>query len=156
VQLFDWGWDMHGTSTNEDLITGLPNKCAGTDRPMTALVRDLKQRGLLDETIVIWSGEFGRTVMNEERNGSKLLGRDHHPNCFTIWIAGGGFKGGTVFGSTDEWGAHVAENPVSVHELQATVLHALGLNHQRLEFRSQGRDMRLTDVYGKVRHELLA
>jgi len=156
VQLFDWGWDMHGTAKNEDLITGLPMKCDGMDRPVTALIKDLKQRGLLEETLVIWSGEFGRTVMNEARNGSTLLGRDHHPNCFTIWMAGGGIKPGAVIGSTDEWGAHVHENPISAHDLQATVLHAMGLDHNRLRYRSQGRDFRLTDVDGHVRHELLA
>jgi hypothetical protein len=156
VQLFDWGWDMHGTAKNEDLITGLPAKCDGMDRPVTALIKDLKQRGLLEETLVIWSGEFGRTVMNEARNGSTLLGRDHHPNCFTIWMAGGGIKAGAVIGSTDEWGAHVAENPISAHDLQATVLHAMGLDHNRLRYRSQGRDFRLTDVDGHVKHDLLA
>jgi len=156
VQLFDWGWDMHGTSKQEDLIHGLPMKCGGMDRPVTALIKDLKQRGLLEETLVIWSGEFGRTVMNEARNGSTLLGRDHHPNCFTIWLAGGGIKPGAVIGSTDEWGAHVHEHPISAHDLQATVLHTLGLDHNQLRFRSQGRDFRLTDVDGHVRHELLA
>lgn len=156
VQLFDWGWDVHGTSAGEDLINFLPKKAAHMDRAVTALINDLKQRGLFDETLVVWSGEFGRTVMNEERNGSKFLGRDHHPHCFTIWMAGGGVNAGGVIGSTDEWGAHVAENPVSVYDLQATVLHTLGINHERLTHRSQGRDFRLTDVFGKVRPELLA
>jgi hypothetical protein len=156
VQLFDWGWDMHGTNKTEDLIHGMPKKCGEMDRPVAALIKDLKERGLLDETLVIWSGEFGRTVMNEERNGSKLLGRDHHPNVFTLWMAGGGVNAGGVIGSSDEWGAHVGENPVSVYDLQATVLHALGFDHKRFTYRSQGRDIRLTDAYGKVRPELLA
>ncbi|MCH2139121.1 MAG: DUF1501 domain-containing protein [Phycisphaerales bacterium] len=153
VQLFDWGWDVHGTNPSDDLMHQLPAKCEQMDRPVTTLVKDLKQRGLLEETLVIWSGEFGRTVMNEERNGSSYLGRDHYPGCFTIWMAGGGIKGGTVIGSTDEWGAHVHEDPVSVYDLQATVLHAMGMNHERLTYRSQGRDFRLTDVHGHVRHD---
>ena len=156
VQLFDWGWDTHGTNKEDDVITWLPKKCEDMDQPTTALIKDLKERGLLDETLVIWSGEFGRTVMNEERNGSTLLGRDHHPNCFTIWMAGGGVNAGAVIGETDEWGAHVAENPVSVYDLQATVLHALGIDHERLRYHHQGRDFRLTDVHGHVRPELLA
>ncbi|MDG2291426.1 MAG: DUF1501 domain-containing protein, partial [Phycisphaerales bacterium] len=156
VQLFDWGWDVHGTGPGDDLMTQLPNKCAATDRPASALILDLKRRGLLDETLVVWSGEFGRTVMNEKRNGSTFLGRDHHPGCFTIWMAGGGIKSGAVIGSTDEWGAHVAENPISVHDLQATILHTLGIDHERMTYRSQGRDFRLTDVHGTVRPELLA
>lgn len=157
VQLFDWGWDMHGTSKETDLIHGLPMKCQGMDRPVTALLRDLKQRGLLDETLVIWTGEFGRTVMNEERSkGTTLLGRDHYPGCYSIWMAGGGSNAGGVIGATDEWGAHVAENPIHVHDLQATMLHMLGIDHERLTFRSQGRDFRLTDVHGTVRPELLA
>jgi hypothetical protein len=156
VQLFDWGWDVHGTGPGDDLMTQLPNKCAAMDRPASALILDLKRRGLLDETLVVWSGEFGRTVMNEKRNGSTFLGRDHHPGCFTIWMAGGGIKPGAVIGSTDEWGAQVAENPISVHDLQATILHTLGIDHEQMTFRSQGRDFRLTDVHGTVRTELLA
>src|SRR3984885_12724228 len=101
VQLFDWGWDMHGTARDNDLITGLPMKCREVDRPIAALLRDLKSSGLLDETIVIWSGEFGRTSMNEARGGSKLLGRDHHPHCFSMWVAGGGVQGGTGLGAAD-------------------------------------------------------
>lgn len=156
VQLFDWGWDMHGTSKMGDLIHWMPKKCRDMDRPVAALIKDLNQRGLLEDTLVIWSGEFGRTVMNEERNGSTFLGRDHHPNCFTIWMAGRAVNAGGVIGSTDEWGAHVAENPVSVYDLQATILHALGIDHERLTYRLQGRDYRLTDVHGRVRNELLA
>ena len=157
VQLFDWGWDMHGTNTNNDLVEGLPKKCEQMDRPVAALIADLKRRGLLDETLVVWSGEFGRTVMNEERKkGTKLLGRDHHPNCFTIFMAGGGVKGGSVIGETDEWGAHVAENPIHIHDLQASILHLMGMDHKRLTYRFQGRDFRLTDVHGHVRKELFA
>ena len=155
VQLFDWGWDVHGTNPSDDLMTQLPAKCKAMDRPVAMLIKDLKQRGLLEETLVIWSGEFGRTVMNEKRNGSTFLGRDHYPGCFTIWMAGGGIKPGHVYGSTDEWGAHVHNNPVSVHDLQATVLHAMGFNHERLRYHSQGRDFRLTDVHGHVMHDLL-
>lgn len=157
VQLFDWGWDTHGTSKNGDLIHHLPKKCEQMDRPVAALIKDLKRRGLLDETLVVWSGEFGRTVMNEERKkGTKLIGRDHHPNCFTIWMAGGGVKRGAVVGSTDEWGAHVAETPIHVHDLQASILHLMGLDHEKLTYRFQGRDFRLTDVHGHVVQELLA
>ncbi len=155
VQLFDWGWDTHGTSPNDDIVTQLPKKCGLTDRPMAALIKDLKQRGLLDETIVVWSGEFGRTAMNEERNGSTFLGRDHHPHCYTMWMAGGGFKRGAVVGETDELGYHIAETPIHVHDFQATLLNQLGLDHERLTYRFQGRDYRLTDVFGEVRPELV-
>ncbi|MCA9441549.1 MAG: DUF1501 domain-containing protein, partial [Candidatus Omnitrophica bacterium] len=127
-----------------------------TDKPMSALIKDLKQRGLLDETIVVWSGEFGRTAMNEERNGSTFLGRDHHPHCFTMWMAGGGFKQGESVGATDELGYHITEAPIHVHDFQATLLNQLGMDHKRLTFRFQGRDYRLTDVHGEVRQELLA
>lgn len=156
VQLYDWGWDVHGTGPGDDLMTQLPAKCRAMDRPVTALLLDLKRRGLLEETLVVWSGEFGRTVMNEKRNGSTFLGRDHHPGCFTIWLAGGGTRAGAVIGSTDPWGAHVDENPVSVYDLQATMLHVMGIDHERLTYRSQGRDFRLTDVHGTVRPELLS
>ncbi|MCA9433051.1 MAG: DUF1501 domain-containing protein, partial [Candidatus Omnitrophica bacterium] len=156
VQLFDWGWDTHGTGPSDDIVTQLPKKCGQTDKPMSALIKDLKQRGLLDETIVVWSGEFGRTAMNEERNGSTFLGRDHHPHCFTMWMAGGGFKRGESVGATDELGYHITEAPIHVHDFQATLLNQLGMDHKRLTFRFQGRDYRLTDVHGEVRQELLA
>jgi hypothetical protein len=156
VQLFDWGWDTHGTGPNDDIITQLPKKCRQVDQPIAALVLDLKQRGLLDDTLVIWSGEFGRTAMNEERNGSKFLGRDHHPHCFTLWMAGGGVKRGVVHGATDELGYRVTDGAVHVHDLQATILHLLGLDHERLTFPFQGRDFRLTDVHGHVVPELMA
>jgi hypothetical protein len=150
VQLYHWGWDSHGTTPGDDLMTSLPKRCQETDRATTALIKDLKQRGMLDDTLVIWGGEFGRTPMNEERNGSKLLGRDHHPHCFTIWMAGGGVKRGLSYGETDELGYHVAKDKVHVHDLQATILHCFGLEHTKLTYKFQGRDYRLTDVFGEV------
>ena len=158
VQLYDWGWDMHGTAPDNDLVTGLPRKCKEVDRPIAALLRDLKNRGLLDETLVIWGGEFGRTSMNEARGGSKFLGRDHHPHCFTIWMAGGGVKGGVSLGATDELGYSVVENPMSVHDLQATILHLLGLDPFKFRFPYQGLQQRLIGVENdaRVRKELLA
>ncbi len=143
VQLYDWGWDMHGISPDTDLLSGLPKKCRDVDRAAAALVKDLKQRGLLDSTLVIWGGEFGRTPMNEERGGSKYLGRDHHPHCFTIWMAGSGIKPGTVYGSTDELGYRVAEDPVGVRDLQATILHLMGFDAHQFSFRYQGLNQRL-------------
>jgi uncharacterized protein (DUF1501 family) len=156
VQLYHWGWDNHGTSKDGDIITGLGKRCAETDRASAALLTDLKQRGLLDDTLIVWGGEFGRTPMNEARNGSKFLGRDHHPKAFTIWMAGGGIKGGMTLGATDELGYNVVQDPVHVHDLQATVLQCLGLDHKRLTYRFQGRDFRLTDVSGNVVRQLLA
>ncbi|MEO7298151.1 MAG: DUF1501 domain-containing protein, partial [Verrucomicrobiota bacterium] len=143
VQLFDWGWDMHGTSATDDLVSGLPKKCMDVDKASAALVMDLKQRGMLDETLVIWGGEFGRTPMNEARNGSKFLGRDHHPNCFSIWMAGGGIKPGLVYGATDEFGYNIAENKVTVRDLQATLLHQMGFDPHRLSFPYLGLNQRL-------------
>ncbi|QDV35887.1 DUF1501 domain-containing protein [Tautonia plasticadhaerens] len=157
VQLFDWGWDFHGTGPNEDLRDGLTEKCSKTDRPVSALIRDLKARGLLDETLVIWGGEFGRTPFREGRTAnSEILGRDHYPDCFSLFMAGGGVRGGYCHGETDELGFSVVEDPVHVHDLQATILHQLGFDHERLTFRFQGRDFRLTDVHGRVVPELLA
>jgi hypothetical protein len=156
VQLYHWGWDSHGTGSNDDLVTSLPLRCRETDQASAALVLDLERRGLLDDTLVIWGGEFGRTPMNEERDGSKFLGRDHHGHAFTIWLAGGGVKPGVTYGATDELGYFVSENPVEVNDLHATALHLLGFDHERLTFRAQGRDFRLTDVAGRVVRELLA
>jgi len=156
VQLYHWGWDSHGTNPGDDLMTSLPERCRETDRATAALILDLERRGLLEDTLVVWGGEFGRTPMNEERNGSTYLGRDHHPHAFTMWLAGGGVKPGTTLGATDELGYHIAERPVSVHDLHATILHLLGMDHTRLTYRHQGRDFRLTDVYGEVVPELLA
>ena len=143
VQLFDWGWDTHGTIPGDDLMNQLPKKCKQTDQPVAALIKDLKARGLLDETLVIWGGEFGRTPLNEERNGSKLLGRDHHPHAFTIWMAGGGVKPGLIYGETDELGYRIARDKMSVRDLQATVLHLLGLDPHKLHYKYQGLDQRL-------------
>ncbi|MEX0715282.1 MAG: DUF1501 domain-containing protein [Planctomycetaceae bacterium] len=156
VQLFDWGWDTHGTGEKDDIITKLPLKCREMDRPVAGLIADLEQRGLLDDTLVIWGGEFGRTSMNEARGGSKFLGRDHHPHCGTMFLAGGGVKRGFEFGVTDELGYHVVEDEFPIHDLQATILHLLGIDHERLTHRFQGRDFRLTDVFGNVRPEILA
>ncbi len=157
VQLFDWGWDFHGTGPGEGLTDGLTNKWRVTDRPIAALIDDLRQRGLLDETLIVCGGEFGRTPFREGRTAKgNVLGRDHYPDCFTMWRAGGGFRGGYNYGQTDELGFQVVENPVTPHDLQATILHQLGLNHESLTYRFQGRDYRLTDVHGNVLHEVLA
>jgi hypothetical protein len=156
VQLYHWGWDSHGTGPNDDIVTSLPKRCKECDGPTTALIRDLRERGLLDDTLVIFGGEFGRTPMNEERDGSKFLGRDHHPHCFTMVLAGGGVKRGYRLGATDELGYFVTEDPVSVHDLNATLLHLLGIDHKRLTYRSEGRDYRLTDVEGEVVEKILA
>jgi hypothetical protein len=157
VQLFDWGWDFHGTGPNEDIRDGLTRKCETMDRPVAALIRDLKQRGLLEETLIIWGGEFGRTPFREGRTATgDVLGRDHYPDCFTMFMAGGGTKGGFEYGNTDELGFSIAENPIHVHDIQATWLHLLGFDHTKLTFRFQGRDYRLTDVHGNVVKPLLA
>jgi uncharacterized protein (DUF1501 family) len=156
VQLYHWGWDQHGNDKSNDIRYGLVDRCRETDQPIAALVKDLKQRGLFDETLIVWGGEFGRTPMNEERNGSTWLGRDHNQHAFTIWMAGGGVKRGISYGATDDLGYHSVENRMHVHDLQATILHAMGLDHTRLTYRFQGRDFRLTDVHGNVFKELLA
>ena len=143
VQLFDWGWDMHGTAKDNDLISGLPKKCQDVDRACAALITDLKQRGLLDETLVVWGGEFGRTPMNEARNGSTFLGRDHHPNCFTMLLAGGGIKPGISYGETDEFGFDVVRDKVSIRDLQETILHQLGLDAHRFSYPYLGLNQRL-------------
>lgn len=157
VQLFDWGWDFHGTGAGEGIGDGLTKKCATMDKPVAALIEDLRQRGMLDDTLIVWGGEFGRTPFREGRTAKgDILGRDHYPDCFTMWMAGGGAKGGLDFGVTDELGFGVTEKPVHVHDLQATILHLLGLDHTRLTYRFQGRDYRLTDVHGNVVKELLA
>ncbi|MCI0745305.1 MAG: DUF1501 domain-containing protein [Verrucomicrobia subdivision 3 bacterium] len=157
VQLFHWGWDQHGDNKDNDIRDGLVRQTRQTDQACTALIKDLKQRGMLDDTLIVWGGEFGRTPMNEDRTGNKdLIGRDHHPHAFTIWMAGGGIKSGVTYGSTDELGYHIAENKVHVHDLQATILHCLGLEHTKLTYKFQGRDYRLTDVHGEVIKGLLA
>jgi arylsulfatase A-like enzyme len=146
VQLMHAGWDQHGSITTE-----LYNQCRDTDQPSAALVADLKQRGLLDDTLVIWGGEFGRTpFLQGNINDRPKWGRDHHPYAFTVWMAGGGIRPGITYGASDDLAMNVAENPVHVHDFQATLLHLLGIDHERLTYRFQGRDFRLTDVHGKV------
>jgi hypothetical protein len=158
VQLFDWGWDCHGTGAGDDIVKHLPEKCKEVDRPIAALVVDLKRRGLLEDTLVVWGGEFGRTSMNEARGGSTFLGRDHHPHCFTIWLAGGGIKPGITVGATDLLGYSITENPVSIHDLQATILHLLGLDAWKLTYAYQGLDQKLIGPEGeaKIRKEILS
>jgi len=152
VNVYHEGWDAHS-----DVEGNHKSNCRQTDQASAALVIDLKRRGLLDETLVVWGGEFGRTPMVESNPTlGRKLGRDHHPQAFTIWMAGGGVKGGLTHGATDELGFHVVDKPVHVHDLQATLLHLLGLDHERLSFRHAGRDFRLTDVHGKVVGDLLA
>jgi uncharacterized protein (DUF1501 family) len=152
VTIYHEGWDGHS-----NVAGNVKGNCGKTDQASAALVADLKRRGLLDSTLVVWGGEFGRTPMVE---ASAVLGRskgrDHHPNAFTMWLAGGGIRGGITHGETDELGFHVARDEVHVHDLQATILYCLGLDHERLTFRSQGRDFRLTDVHGHVVKPLLS
>jgi hypothetical protein len=152
VQLYHTDWDHHG-NTDTHLGEPLDARCGETDRPSVALVKDLKARGLLDDTIVIWGGEFGRTPMGEPRD---LIGRDHHVDGYTMWLAGGGVKGGQSIGATDELGYNAVEDRTHVHDLQATILHLLGLDHLKLTYRFQGRDFRLTDVGGNVVEKMLA
>ncbi|WP_276374727.1 DUF1501 domain-containing protein [Chryseolinea sp. H1M3-3] len=158
VQLFDWGWDSHGTSANESVDYGIKNKCRLIDRPMTALLLDLKQRGLLEETLVVWGGEFGRTPMQENREGKTMpfKGRDHHVEAFTMWMAGGGIKKGMSWGETDEIGYYPINGKVSLHDVQATILNQVGFDHEKLTYHFQGRPFRLTDVSGKVIQEIVA
>ena len=159
VQLFDWGWDFHGTGENTSINKpgGLEKKCATMDKPIAALIKDLKQRGLFDDTLVIIGGEFGRTPFREGRTSKgQLLGRDHYPDCYTMIMAGGGVKSGHVHGASDELGFNIAKDPVHVHDLQATWMHLLGFDHEQLTYRFQGRDYRLTDVHGHVVKDLIA
>ncbi len=158
VQLFDWGWDSHGTSSDGAIDIGLRNKCREIDRAMTALLLDLKQRGLLEETLVVWGGEFGRTPMqeNRENKNNPFLGRDHHVEAFTMWMAGGGIKKGVSWGETDEIGYYPINGKVSVHDVQATILNQLGFDHEKLTYQFQGRPFRLTDVSGKVINEIVS
>ncbi len=157
VQLFDWGWDFHGTNPGEDIRDGLTNKMKRTDKPIAALVEDLKQRGMLDDTLIVWGGEFGRTPFREGRTaGGGVLGRDHFPDAFSLWMCGGGIKPGFSYGETDELGFSVVQDKVHIHDLQATILHLLGFDHTKLTFRFQGRDYRLTDVHGNVVKGILA
>ncbi|MCI0659602.1 MAG: DUF1501 domain-containing protein [Acidobacteria bacterium] len=156
VQLYHRGWDTHGDVPSNDIVGSLAYLCRETDRAAAALIKDLKNHGLLDTTLVVWGGEFGRTPINEERKGSRFLGRDHHPRAFTMWMAGGGIKPGVTIGQTDELGYNVVEDAVDVHDLHATFLHLMGLDHTRLTYRFQGRDYRLTDVHGNLIPKLIA
>lgn len=151
VQLFHRGWDQHG-----NLPKALRGQCADTDQPTAALIQDLAQRGLLDETLIVWGGEFGRTIYCQGELTDTNYGRDHHPRCFTVWMAGGGVKPGLSYGTTDDFSYNVVEKPVPVYDLHATMLHLMGIDHRRLTFRFQGRDHRLTDAHGTVVRELLA
>jgi hypothetical protein len=154
VQLYDADWDHHN-----DLATRLPAKCKDVDQPMAALIDDLKQRGLLDDTLIVWGSEFGRTPLRQGISGDGAAtkpGRDHHKDAFTVWLAGGGVRSGVSFGKTDDFGFGVVDNPVHVHDLNATLLHLLGLDHERLTYKYQGREFRLTDVHGRVVKEILA
>jgi hypothetical protein len=151
VQLYHMGWDQHG-----NLPKQIKGQCQDTDQASAALVTDLKQRGLLDDTLVIWGGEFGRTVYSQGQLTADNYGRDHHPRCFTIWLAGGGVKAGLTYGQTDDFSYNIVRDPVEVYDLNATILHLLGIEHTRLTYKFQGRDFRLTDVHGKVVKDLLA
>lgn len=150
IQLYHRGWDQHG-----DLPSGIRSQCYDTDQPSAALVADLRQRGLLDDTLVIWGGEFGRTVFSQGTLTEKNFGRDHHPRCYSLWMAGGGVRGGWVHGETDDYSYNVVRDPVHIHDLNTTVLHCLGIDHERLTFRHLGRDYRLTDIHGKLVKPLL-
>ncbi|WP_026769977.1 DUF1501 domain-containing protein [Asinibacterium sp. OR53] len=158
VQLFDWGWDAHGDSPNNAVNIGLINKCRTIDKAITALLLDLKQRGLLEETLVVWGGEFGRTPMMENRNGinAPFKGRDHHTEAFTIWMAGGGIKPGYTYGETDEIGYSAVSGKTDAFDIQATILNQLGFNHEQFTYYFQGRPFRLTDVGGKVIRDIIA
>jgi hypothetical protein len=151
IQLYHPGWDQHG-----GLPGGIRNQCRETDQPSAALVKDLADRGMLDDTLVVWAGEFGRTNYCQGKLSGGNFGRDHHPRCFSLWMAGGGIKPGGQYGKTDDFGYNVIENEVHVHDLQATMLHLLGINHERLTYRHQGRRYRLTDVHGEVVRGVLA
>jgi hypothetical protein len=151
VQLFHRDWDHHAK-----LPEYLPHKCKEVDQPSAALVEDLRQRGMLDDTLVIWGGEFGRTVYCQGRLTEKEYGRDHHPRCFTIWLAGGGIKPGLTLGETDDYCYNITKDPVNVHDLQATILNNLGIDHTRLTYKFQGRHFRLTDVSGSIVRSILS
>ncbi len=157
VMLSHTGWDHHS-----NLQLYLPQQCQQVDQGSAALVQDLKQRGMLDETLVVWGGEFGRTVYGQFSSAvdtqatANSYGRDHNPKCYTVWMAGGGIKPGITYGETDDYSANITRDPVSIHDLQATILHAVGIDHTRLTYKCQGRDFRLTDVSGNVVHNVLA
>lgn len=159
IQLFDWGWDTHGSNESESLKGGFVSKCEQTDKPTAALLNDLDRLGLLEDTLVVWSGEFGRTSMAENRGGvaTRFVGRDHNPNAFTTWLAGGGVRGGMTYGETDELGYHATVNPVQLRDLHATIQHLLGMDPKRMTFPFQGLDQKLTGVKeARVIHEILS
>jgi uncharacterized protein (DUF1501 family) len=145
IQLYHQGWDQHGNLPRDIQI-----QCKSVDQASAALIKDLKQRGLLEDTLVIWGGEFGRTNYSQGKLTKENYGRDHHPRCFTIWMAGSGIKKGMIYGETDEFGYNILRDPVHVHDFQATVMHLMGIDHERLVFKHQGRRYRLTDVHGHV------
>lgn len=151
IQLYMRGWDQHNNLPGE-----LKAQCGAVDQAQAALIKDLRRRGMLDETLILWAGEFGRTVYSQGTLTDQNYGRDHHPRCFTVWMAGGGVKPGISYGRTDEYSYNIVENPVEVHDLHATLLHLLGMDHARLSYRHQGRDFRLTDVFGKVITDIVA
>jgi hypothetical protein len=151
IQLYHRDWDHHG-----GLQTGMPKRCVETDQPSAGLLQDLKQRGMLDDTLVVWGGEFGRTVYCQGRLTATDYGRDHHPRCFSIWMAGGGVKPGMVYGETDDFSYNIVKDPVHVHDLQATIMHLLGVEHTKLTYKFQGRHFRLTDVHGTVVRDIIA
>jgi hypothetical protein len=158
VQLFDWGWDTHGDSAGNAVNIGLKDKCKTVDKPIAALIQDLKQRGLFDETLIVWGSEFGRTPMQENREGKKMdfKGRDHHGEAFNMWMAGGGVQGGVSYGETDEIGYSIVNGKTEAFDIQATMLHLLGFDHEKFTYEWQGRPFRLTDVAGKVINEIVA
>jgi uncharacterized protein (DUF1501 family) len=151
IQLYHQGWDQHG-----NLPSAIQKMTKSVDQASAALILDLKQRGLLEDTLVIWGGEFGRTNYSQGKLTKTNYGRDHHPRCFTMWMAGAGVKKGFTYGSTDEFGYNIAENPVHVHDFQATLMHLMGIDHEKLTFKHQGRRFRLTDVHGHIVKDILA
>jgi uncharacterized protein (DUF1501 family) len=150
VQLYHRGWDQHG-----GLPTNIPKQCRDIDQPQAALITDLKQRGMLEDTLIIWGGEFGRTVYGQG-GLQENYGRDHHGRCYSMWLAGGGIRPGHVHGQTDDYGYNIVRDPVHVHDINATILHCMGFDHERLTYRYQGRDFRLTDIHGKVVESILS
>ena len=151
IQLYHRGWDHHGNLSNQ-----IKRQCKETDQPSAALIQDLKQRGLLEDTLVIWGGEFGRTNYSQGKLTKTNYGRDHHPKCYSLWMAGAGVKKGFSYGKTDDFSYNIAENPVHIHDFQATLMHLLGIDHERFTYKFQGRRYRLTDVHGRVVKEILS
>ena len=150
IQLYHRGWDQH-----DDLPSGIKRQCKDTDQASAALITDLKQRGMLEETLVVWGGEFGRTNYSQGELTETNYGRDHHPKCFSIWMAGGGIQGGRTYGQTDDFSYNIVENPVHIHDFQATIMHLMGINHEQFTFKFQGRRFRLTDIRGKVVKDIM-